>query len=294
VATSPLILEIQGGLGNQLFQLSALKAFCEDNERFPCIDLYRLWTAKAPRTFDFDFYLLNKIFGNLGVRVLNPIKPNALTKLQKSFFSRINLFNKDKFKSIEVGYQSDPTLGKRVNRIQGYFQSYLYADRVRWKEILCQEFFGSSQYQKLLGKLQAQNPMALHVRGQDYLIDKSGIGTLSRTYFKLGIEKLNAVGENIWVFTDDFEYAQELLKECPGNFYFPDSVNSLTPMESMMLFSKAKKLLLSNSTFAWWAGYLSDADHICAPAKWFEGMEDPNSLIPPRWGKVQSIWSDRN
>jgi len=53
------------------------------------------------------------------------------------------------------------------------------------------------------------------------------------------------------------------------------------PVEDMRLMSRYDKIVISNSTFSWWAAYLSSATVIVAPEKWYtdgRGMD-----IPERW-----------
>jgi hypothetical protein len=54
--------------------------------------------------------------------------------------------------------------------------------------------------------------------------------------------------------------------------------------------SMGKFLVISNSTYSWWAGRISSAEKIIAPNKWFKGINDPKSIYPPNWQKIESSW----
>jgi hypothetical protein len=62
-------------------------------------------------------------------------------------------------------------------------------------------------------------------------------------------------------------------------------------MESLLLMSMGKAIIIGNSTFSFWAGQMADrAETIIAPLTWFKGMADPDDLIPLNWTRVPSKW----
>ena len=48
--------------------------------------------------------------------------------------------------------------------------------------------------------------------------------------------------------------------------------------------------VIANSTFSWWAAYLSlnPGVEVVVPSPWFMGMEDPGELIPPNWKQLDA------
>lgn len=61
---------------------------------------------------------------------------------------------------------------------------------------------------------------------------------------------------------------------------------SNTPIEDFYLLCNAENLIIGNSTFSWWGGWLSNA-RVVAPAKWFPTLPvATNDVVPDRWIKV--------
>ena len=95
----------------------------------------------------------------------------------------------------------------------------------------------------------------------------------------------------MWIFTD----SPQLVLEEFG--YLKDKVEIVTPpsnsdpIESLLLLSMASEIMISNSTFSWWAAQIANENtKIYAPSKWFESENDPKDLIPEHWPKIESQW----
>jgi hypothetical protein len=96
----------------------------------------------------------------------------------------------------------------------------------------------------------------------------------------------------VLVFSDDIVAAKQIFSQLdislPVQFVEPleDS-----PEETLILMSKSDALVISNSTFSWWAAQLGNKNKfVVRPSKWFRGMLDPEDLFPPEWHQQESLW----
>lgn len=124
---------------------------------------------------------------------------------------------------------------------------------------------------------------AVHVRRGDYVHNpkyRQIFGVCSEEYYRSGIERLPDALP-IVIATDDREWARKLLGSDssrdvrlaqPGNHF-----------DDFGILAGAKELVLSNSTFSWWAAFLSDANNIIAPKPWFSDPQRDRGLILPSW-----------
>jgi hypothetical protein len=82
------------------------------------------------------------------------------------------------------------------------------------------------------------------------------------------------------VITDNIERAREVLG---NNFGYISS----SPIRDFWLMANADNLIISNSTFAWWAAWLSQA-RIVAPCKWMAIGEEQSSedIYCKEWIKI--------
>jgi hypothetical protein len=89
-----------------------------------------------------------------------------------------------------------------------------------------------------------------------------------------------------FVFSDDIDWVRANLDFPPGTVY---ANASPSPVEDLFLMSRCQHHIIANSTFSWWAAWLSASPHkiVVAPRCWYvvEGQEPPG-LIPDTWVRL--------
>lgn len=126
--------------------------------------------------------------------------------------------------------------------------------------------------------------MAVHVRGGDYLKENTSYVQLTSEYYKKAISIVSETCGSlpVWVFTDDVDYAKQILSSFSDLFYVDGKLT--TAAEEMKLMSMALGIVCANSTFSYWASLISDsASLVIAPNSWIKTHEQPADFFPKGW-----------
>lgn len=288
-----------GGLGNQLFQYFAGLAICEATGA----QLRLKFVGRSSNSYNSeDIGLL--AFQIKGQIVSSLIPLNVLEFGLRKFFNLVDKYGLEKLlrtfgfimsKSIDAIYEQFRFA--RHIRLFGYFQEldsvcYLTEKKVFTIPKLKNP---SNWFKTTSSELSNANPIVVHIRRGDYLNYKETLGVLDLSYFQLAIKEVPSyLQRNIWIFTDSLEVANELvfhLKLPDGQTRIVVPPHGSAHAESLVLMSRASAIVISNSTFSYWAAYFnSSAVDVIAPKKWFRGLNDPENFFPRRWRVFDSIW----
>lgn len=177
----------------------------------------------------------------------------------------------------------------------GYFQSWKYSFYGEVINPIHFEFKNeSAEYLKYRELAKSEKPLVIHIRRGDYLTQKDIFGVLGLDYYKSALElakdsQFNT--NNIWIFSDDSDFALEVASICSGNVKIFGSNTSLSDIENLAIMSLGLTHILANSSFSWWAAMMSrETRKVFAPAQWFKNMKTPESLVPENWVKIPSSW----
>lgn len=307
-----LTASLTGGLGNQLFQLANVMALSSEGkiELEASVGKPRKNSDGAPELSSFDL--------PDGIEVLRERKTSWLVKKACGYTLRINIsprgIEASQFYNSIIHFLTSLLVSLHLRRLTyveacrglgysifkqssrnrfiiGYAQSYRNASKttVRNKLQKIKPRFGTSEIEIYREIALRENPLAVHIRLTDYEQEKTfGIPDLKyyADSFKL-LQKTRRIGR-VWIFTDDQEKAREQLpiEITRGARWIPEVAGSAAcTLEVMRL---AENYIIGNSTFSWWAAFLSYSKNpiVIAPQPWFRGMQEPLDLIPNRWVRV--------
>ena len=287
-----------GRLGNQMFQYATVRAFQIKNR--PNDDILLDFSEVYEKDNigykeELSYFKLSKVqYGKLKMSpvqkvanlCLNVIKAMVLVvtgfnysikynqilykveyKIQ-SFFNKIGLY------SFRLGYYNFVNTTKKNLAFYGTYESPKYFDDIR--DILLEEFtpkYGIIEKNKELYKMiEKTNSVCITIRRGDFVSNsefKKNLYVCDEEYFYNAINyvKDNVPNARFFVFSDDVDW-------CKKNMNFPNDTifeSGDDPVwEKLRLMYSCKHFIISNSTFSWWAQYLSRNKNkvVVAPSKW--------------------------
>jgi hypothetical protein len=282
-----VIIRIEGGLGNQLFQYAFGKSLAKKLNTKLLIDKSKYFSSTEKRDFVLDKLGLN--FDGFYKGYSNKYLFKASSKLPKLFYKDI-IFYKEKF------FHFDPSVFFLINGnsyyFNGYWQSYKYfsdyilqiKNDVKINNLLVEN-------EKIIKKVSDNHNLSIHVRGGDYRYEPflSFNGLLKSDYYNACYKQIkkNKKIKNVYIFTDDLEYLNKISEGFDFEFEVISKKYTFTALEDFALLSKSKNIIISNSTFAWWSALLSMSNNVWYPAKWFEvKYNNTKDLFPPAWNII--------
>lgn len=256
-------IQLQGGLGNQLFIWAmahelALNTgreiqlvFIRDRKYRPDrpIEIAKLIEHCAHQISIRESRVLSVVF-----RILDKI-----TKHSKSL-GRIG-------KNLVGIYDCDNTFdvpefrGKLPRVIRGFFQNYAMVER---NAILLEKELRCTLATEKTGRYM-ENNMVMHIRRGDTRDVAKSWGVLTPEYYKRHLTD----GEPLIICTDEEAGISDLQQTFPtATFLSPSNTST---WETLRALTMAKKLVIANSTLSWWAGWLNskiNPDLIYFPDPW--------------------------
>ena len=251
-----LFSRMVGGLGNQLFQTAAFLKYRKGNEKVIVSFLGDIHKPKRENCLNYIFEKPKWLFYDDSKNLNNITKFLAKVSAGLRFgsympFIGINDRNFD-LKNYFI------TNKKKILFLDGYFNQ-------NWTYENINELFGQLNLKPI--ELDQNNlkiceeNVIIHVRGGDFLnIKKFNICKID--YYRKSIEYAISRGCRAFkVISEDQIYGEEIIKEI--KIYFADLKISLLKSDTIKndfnIIRSSKLAILSNSTFSWWASFLSNS-----------------------------------
>ncbi len=285
-------LELSGGLGNQLFQFTAGLARSIHKGAPISFDISRIDHGVTSRE--------EKISDSVRVASLDPVNYSFVSsKLPRiydvithrsTFARRVDDLFRPSYFSPAPGYDEVIFDGKKVAVLRGYFQSWKYLDYLDSQNVKIRLEVKNSQsvVEKYSEIFDFENDVAVHVRRGDYAKFKESIGLLTNNYYLNAIKEFGS-SRRVIIFSDETDIEEEFPNF--SNFYFTPDLVKEKSIDSLVLMHQFRNIVISNSTFSWWAAALGNSDkNVVSPSKWFKVLEDPEDLTPPSWRLMKSEW----
>jgi hypothetical protein len=292
-----VIVQLNGGLGNQLFQYAAAKSLSLHHNVPLKIDISSFQRRDLPELeVPRDFELYN--FTGVGDKTFSLSKEEneeIISFLKKKSLTKLLPNHRRKIYSAPF-YHFDPNFFKSKKNIflRGQWQSekYFLPYQEFFKEALQLKPELIQQSLPTAGKLRSINSVSVHVRRADYLrkqIILEWHGVMGKEYYKKAFKILDQkIGAyKVFYFTDDPQWVrQELLCLKEGEII---SESTSSHYEDFFLISQCGHNIIANSSFSWWGAWLNANPEkvVIGPENWFnQGPKDTYDIMPGNWIKV--------
>lgn len=280
------IVNITGGLGNQMFQYAFAMAL---NHRHPDEEVYvdtqhyhTLFFKKFKGINLHNGYEIDKVFPKANMPVAGACQlmkisyyiPNyVLSRLGRKL---LPVRKTEYIPTYSMNYTYDEKALDRKDSCyyEGYWQSARYFVEIK-KEL--QEGYAHpmpNEYNRnVIERLQAENSVGIHIRRGDYLAEPEFRGICDIDYYRKGIEKILEDGKEhaFYIFSNDMEWCRKNIAPLvqKNRIEFVTGNTGKNSCWDMFLMTYCKDLIIANSSFSWWGAFLNkNVNKVIAPNPW--------------------------
>jgi hypothetical protein len=284
-----LTCKLQGGLGNQLFQIFTTMSYAlKYNKPFFFLYNHQLGNGENGSTIRYTYW--ESFLSNL-----KPFLKN-IDQIPQLMFVKEKCFI---YEDISEYFSTNSGI-----MLVGYFQSPLYFEK--YKNMICKliKLDQKKIVVKNKVKIDVDNvtTISLHFRLGDYKNLSDFHPILSEKYYSNSIsiilDKLSSNKQTEIIYfcedqdVEDVDKTIKNLKQLFPSLKFNRANPILEDWEQMLLMSLCNHNIIANSTFSWWAAYLNNnlEKIVCYPEDWFgpKAEHDTSDLFPNDWFEIGS------
>jgi hypothetical protein len=295
-----ICVRLKGGLGNQMFQYATALALAEKNRTGVLLDLTLLQDTSPVKDMvyrEFElapFCLEQNLALENDIHVFHPPDNSILKRIN----NRLRRILSPPPVFIEQGHGYDASLMELPDPycIVGSFQTEKYFLTIREKVLKAFSFRTpfDQQTETFALKLKSMNALCVHVRRGDYVSNplfNRILGALSPDYYSESLNRLGQIRkiDEVFVFSDDIDWCRQNLKFDKKTTFVSKEIVPDNHHVHLYLMSQCSDFIISNSTFAWWAAWLSvcPGKEVFGPAKWFaDGSRNSDDILCTGWQKI--------
>jgi hypothetical protein len=305
------LVNLTGGLGNQLFLLAAGLARNDSGDILLVSDYGapKLSIEGQPELSRFELpprvsttqkcersWLVKKAIGySLRISLYpTPLETwFGVSKISRSATSiLLSLSNRRPIRVTTCEILREPNARIGSEFLVGYFQEYMDAARANvFRELMqLRPKNEPPNFGRIIKDSSGRTKIVVHVRLGDYRTEES-FGILSKGYYYRAIEShfVKNSFDEIWIFSDEPDFCMEYIPEKYHHLariidYFQE--DSALTLEMMR---HGDAFVIANSTFSWWGAFLAYNRNaqVTFPSPWFKSRNFSANLIPPNWVPVK-------
>ena len=268
-----VIVQLAGGLGNQMYRYATAKALAErKNARLIVDTRFYDYTFEnvTPREYELSVFELQVDI--LTDETLAQLSPKLNVYKEKLWHKYDEKINDVKLPCLLMGHWQS----------EKYFKS---AEELLRSDFCIKDSCLSLEVKKMGMKLyQTPSSVSIHIRRTDYAVYPYYF--LPLQYYRRAVEYIqDKLAEPVfYVFSDDPDWVEQHF-DIQAPFQV---IRGHTGIEDMYLMSQCRHNITSNSSFSWWAAWLNQNKDkiVIAPQKYRHDASldvKDMDLIPPEW-----------
>lgn len=278
-----VIVQLLGGLGNQMFQYAAGRSLAERLKAKLYLDISGYKKKDRLRSYSLGCFQLK----------VNLLKNNQHFKVGRLWNKLTKKF--DYYQEKHFHYDHYFLKLKGNVYLSGYWQSEKYFKNI--EKIIRKDFsFKVKMTQKnqaLANQMKKSNSASIHLRRTDYLINAQAQALYHFcpwSYYQKAIKLIKTKIKKpvFFVFSDEPEWVRKNLKP-EGKMIYVNHNLGKSDDQDLRLMSLCQHNIIANSSFSWWAAWLNNNQKkiIITPKKWFNDKRIKNhDLIPDKWLQI--------
>lgn len=293
-----VIIRLNGGLGNQLFQYAFGRALSMQHGtqlKFDIITPGSSTSSFTQRDFVLDKFKIQCQFATKDeIKNYKRFKGKYTSRFERYFVSRYPWINKKYHVQNIKNINNRPILISDDCYYDGYWQSEEYfksAHEIIRSDLTLRDNISSTDEAMVQG-ISINDSVSIHIRRGDYLSIKANkkiYESCDMIYYNEAMSMVRSFLSRpvFYVFSDDLDWAKQKIF---GKDIVFIPTNTVDPQIDLHLMSTCKYNIIANSTFSWWAAWLNAFPNkiVIAPKLWYkaECRYLEQGIIPKGWIRI--------
>lgn len=290
-----ITVELSGGLGNQMFQYALGRALSISNNTSLLLDMDFLLDRPQNknivfRNFDLDIFQVKYSIASKEISKKHGQNASFYNRaIRKLFYKKTRIIESNDFK-----FNSSLRLKKSDSLyLSGYWQNIRYFEHI--EEVLRTDFMFlnpiSKNCDELLDEIQSYNSIAINFRRTDFVHNPTH-GVLGLEFYKQAILEIkkNVSNPVFYIFSDDIDWCHKNLYDLDIDFKIIEHFYAGDKFRNYLeLMINCKHFIIPNSSFAWWAAWLSknDSKLVFLPKIWVHNIPVySKNIFSSKWNYI--------
>ena len=263
-----IVVELKGGLGNQLFQYALGRSLAHQHKTDLAVDRQFLMNRKVTgqnivyRNFDLDLLSIHPVEATSFISRRYGTSGSLPGRIVKRFLNRTIQSGPLRYVEEQTPFQQDIRIRQAGKNLYlcGYWQSVQYFQAVE-NELKAELQFANpvpSFANGLAEDIQEKKSVCVHVRRSDF-VTNSRHNIIQTDYYQQAEQMIRqrGIAPIFYVFSDDIDWCRTHLRFDGPTVFVGDEYAGERAGTYLHLMTLCRHFIIPNSTFSWWAAWLS-------------------------------------